>query len=140
MVPANGHLGPCQDTDVPLTESMARGLGPGRVSRMLLAQLFLQCVLGTGDLVAPPEDDARTAVKVWALLAGGTLTHEEVGRATQGGPGSAMPMLPPTPAATRAAFAMADLPADRVRAELAPRWERLRSGDLPVSELPGGRP
>jgi hypothetical protein len=140
MVPANGHLGACQDTDVPLTESMARGLSPGRVSRLLLAQLFLQCVLGTGDIVAPPEDDTRTAVKVWALLAGGTLTREEVWRATQGGPGSTMPMLPPTPTATRAAFAMAGLPADRVRTELAPRWERLRSGDLPVSELPGGRP
>jgi hypothetical protein len=35
---------------------------------------------------------------------------------------------------------MAGLPADQVRAELAPLWDRLRAGTLPVSELPGQRP
>jgi hypothetical protein len=35
---------------------------------------------------------------------------------------------------------MADLPADQVRAELTPGWERLRAGQLPLSELPGQRP
>jgi hypothetical protein len=35
---------------------------------------------------------------------------------------------------------MAALPADRVRAELAPVWERLRAGRLPLAELPGQRP
>jgi hypothetical protein len=35
---------------------------------------------------------------------------------------------------------MAQLPADRVRAELPPVWERLRAGQLPLSELPGQRP
>jgi hypothetical protein len=38
------------------------------------------------------------------------------------------------------ALAMAALPADQVRAELAPLWERLRAGTLPVAELPGQRP
>jgi hypothetical protein len=35
---------------------------------------------------------------------------------------------------------MAELPSDRVRAELVPLWERLRAGILPLSELPGQRP
>jgi hypothetical protein len=140
MVPTSGFLGPCQGTDVPLTEVLARGLSRGRQSRVLFAEVYLQCALGTGDLaLAPEQDEARTAVKVWALLAGGLLTREEVRRATQGGPGSVVSLLPPTPAAARAALAMADLPADRVRAELGPVWERLRSGTLTVFELPGGQ-
>jgi hypothetical protein len=44
------------------------------------------------------------------------------------------------PPALAPALAMAELPVDRVRAELAPLWERLRAGTLPVSELPGQRP
>ena len=39
-----------------------------------------------------------------------------------------------------AALAMAELPTEQVRAELAPVWERLRAGTLPLSELPGQRP
>ena len=38
------------------------------------------------------------------------------------------------------ALAMFALPAERVRAELAPRWDRLRAGTLSVAELPGQRP
>jgi hypothetical protein len=123
---------------------MARTVVRGRLSRMLFADAYLRCALGVRDLtdVAPEQDDARTAVRIWALLAGDLLTREEVWRSTRGGggPGLVVPLLPPTPAAARAAVAMADLPASRVRAELAPRWERLRSGALAVSELPGGRP
>jgi hypothetical protein len=142
MVPTIGFLGYCQGTEVPLTESMARTVVRGRLSRMLFADAYLCCALGVRDLaeVAPTQDDARTAVRLWALVAGGLLTREEVWRSTRGGPGLVVPLLPPTPAAARAAVTMADLPASRVRAELAPRWERLRTGALPVSELPGGRP
>jgi hypothetical protein len=35
---------------------------------------------------------------------------------------------------------MAELPAAQVRAELAPVWERLRAGRLPLADLPGQRP
>jgi hypothetical protein len=141
MVPTEGFLGLCQGTEVPLTEWMARNLNRGRVSRMLFTEVYLHCALGVRHLdLAPEQDDARSAVRVWALLATGRLTREEVERATQGGPGTIMPLLQPSPVAARAAAAMADLPAGRVRAELAPRWDRLRSGTLPVSELPGGKP
>jgi hypothetical protein len=37
-------------------------------------------------------------------------------------------------------LAMADLPPGQVQAGLAPVWERLRAGTLPLSELPGWRP
>jgi hypothetical protein len=141
MVPTNGFLGHCQGTEVPLTEWFARSLARGRVSRMLFAELYLHCALGARDLtLAVEQDDARAAVRLWALLAAGTLTREEVRRATVGGPGPIIPMVTPSPAAADAALAMAELPAGRVRAELAPRWTRLRAGTLPVWELPGGRP
>ena len=106
---------------------------------MLFAELYLGCALNARD-VTFDRDNARAAVRLWALLATGKLTREEVRRAGGGGPGPIVPMITPSPAATDAALAMAELPADRVRDELAPRWARLRSGTLPVSELPGERP
>ena len=45
-----------------------------------------------------------------------------------------------SPEVVAAALAMAALPADQVRAELGPVWERLRAGRLPLAELPGQRP
>jgi hypothetical protein len=39
-----------------------------------------------------------------------------------------------------AALAMAERPADQVRAELGPLWDRLRAGTLSVSQLPGQQP
>jgi hypothetical protein len=139
MVPTSGFLAPCRGPEVPLTEWMARGLARGRQSRMLFAELYLGCALNARD-VTFDRDNARAAVRLWALLATGKLTREEVRRAGGGGPGPIVPMITPSPAATDAALAMAELPADRVRDELAPRWARLRSGTLPVSELPGERP
>ena len=44
------------------------------------------------------------------------------------------------PAMPDVIMAMAALPTEQVRAELAPVWERLRAGTLPLSELPGARP
>jgi hypothetical protein len=46
----------------------------------------------------------------------------------------------PSPGTVEATLALAALPNDQVRAELAPVWERLRAGTLPLSELPGARP
>ena len=83
------------------------------------------------DHHAPGE--AREAVASWALLAGGLLTRQEVARDAEASTASSR-------AAAAAALAMAELPADRVRAELAPVWDRLRAGTLPVAELPGQRP
>jgi hypothetical protein len=139
MVPTSGLLGSCQGTEVPLTEWMARTLTRGRLSRTLFAELYLRCALDARE-VTFEQDDARAAVRLWALLATGKLTREEVRQAAGGGPAPIVLMITPSPAATHAALAMAELPADRVRDELAPRWARLRSGTLPVSQLPGGRP
>jgi hypothetical protein len=110
---------------------MARTLTRGRLSRMPFAELYLRCALDERE-VASEQDDARAAVRLWALLATGKLTREEVRQAAGGGPGPIVPVITPSPAATDAALAMAELPADRVRDELAPRWARLRSGTLPV--------
>ena len=45
-----------------------------------------------------------------------------------------------SPELAAAVWAMAGLPTAQVRAELAPLWDRLRAGTLPVAELPGQRP
>jgi hypothetical protein len=139
MVPTSSFLAPCRGAEVQLNEWMARGLARGRVSRMLFAGLYLRCALGVPEL-APEGDEARTAVRLWALLATGKLTREEARAAPAGGPAAILAASPPSPAAVDAALAMAELPPARVRAELGPRWARLRAGRLPVTELPGGRP
>jgi hypothetical protein len=139
MVPTSGFLEPCPGPDVPLTEWTARSLARGQVSRRLFAELYLRCALGVRDRT-PEQDDARAAVRLWALLATGKLTREEARQAADGRSGPILLMITPSPASTDVALAMADLPADRVRVELAPVWARLRAGTLPVSELPGGRP
>jgi hypothetical protein len=116
-----------------------------RQPRQLVTAPYLVCALGYPDDSGPPEDwtvpasDSRDAVRLWALLASGTATSQEL----QDGGGQDLapgPVIEPSPAARAAALAMTDLPADRVRGELAPVWERLRAGALPVAELPGQRP
>jgi hypothetical protein len=95
---------------------------------------YLDCALGIGrDHPPGPISDAREAVWLWAELVGGNVTREQL-RQPDGetGPGPS-PMV-------RAALAMAELPADQLRAELAPVWARLRAGNLPLSELPAQRP
>jgi hypothetical protein len=112
-------------------------------SRMVAAP-YLTCALGYPDDSGPPDgstfqaSDARDAVRLWALLASGTVTRQELqdGGEQDLAPG---PVIEPSPAATAAALVMVELPADQVRAELAPRWDRLRAGTLPLSELPGQR-
>jgi hypothetical protein len=79
-------------------------------------------------------------VKLWALLAGGVATTQELRRANDSdlwrlGANGERPSAMVAPA-----LAMFELPADRVRAELAPVWDRLRAGTLRVAELPGQRP
>jgi hypothetical protein len=116
-----------------------------RQPRQVVAGPYLTCAFGYPDDSGPPDgstfqaSDARDAVRLWALLASGTVTSQEL----QDGGGQDLapgPVIEPSPAARAAALAMTRLPTDRVRAELAPVWERLRAGTLPVSELPGQRP
>jgi hypothetical protein len=134
MVPSG--LGGCGDAEVLVSEVDARerSLRGDQQVRWHYAWRYLDCALGPdlgADHHAPGE--AGEAVASWALLAGGLLTHQEVARDAEASPVSSR-------VASAAALAMAALPAERVRAELAPRWDRLRAGTLPVAELPGQRP
>jgi hypothetical protein len=137
MVPVEGTF--CHGGEVQLGEQDLRFRQPSRA----LAAIYLTCVLGQSGTAEPFDDtadDARDAVRLWALLATGAVTGQELQRASDndlwqlGLPGDR------PPPALAPARAMAALPVDRVRAELGPLWERLRAGTLPVSELPGQRP
>jgi hypothetical protein len=137
MVPMG--IGRCHGGEVQMGEEVLRGSGPWEE----LAGPYLSCALGQAQEPGPsesPAGDVRDAVKLWALLAGGVATTQELRRADDNdlwrlGANGERPSAMVAPA-----LAMAELPADRVRAELAPRWERLRAGTLPVAELPGQRP
>jgi hypothetical protein len=138
MVP--GYVDGCRDGEVLLPDLGLRLL---RGIRTYAAQSYLDCALGQlGGLRQSwsQPGGARDVVKLWALLASGTVTRQEVEGASEnellsfGLPGE-------RPSAVVApALAMAELPVDRVRAELAPLWERLRAEQLPVAELPGQPP
>jgi hypothetical protein len=137
MVPMT--IGHCHGGEVQVGEEILRGSGP----RGQLAGPYLSCVLGQGAAPGPferPAGDVRDAVRLWTLLAGGVVTRQELQRASDSdlwllGVAGERPSVMVAPA-----LAMADLPPGRVRAELAPLWDRLRAGTLPVSELPGQRP
>jgi hypothetical protein len=139
MVPV-GIITSCQGAEVQMGEEYLRFLQ----RRWMLAAPYLTCVLRQSrgaELVHPSADHSRDAVKLWALLAGGAVTREELQRADDHflwRLGLASERRPSS--AVAPALAMAALPVDQVRAELAPSWERLRAGTLPVSELPGQRP
>jgi hypothetical protein len=134
MVPMG--IGRCHGGQVQMGEEVLRGSGPWEE----LAGPYLSCALGQAQEPGPsesPAGDVRDAVKLWALLAGGVATTQELRRADDNdlwrlGANGERPSAMVAPA-----LAMAELPADRVRAELAPVWERLRAGTLPVAELPG---
>jgi hypothetical protein len=64
----------------------------------------------------------------------------ELQRATQGDQIPELMQTAASPEMAAAALAMVQQPADQVRAELGPLWDRLRAGTLSVSQLPGQRP
>jgi hypothetical protein len=134
MVPIG--FGGCGDGEVQVGEPRARE--PSTLSdqqiRSYYIGLYLDCALGIGrDHHPVPIGDAGEAVWLWSELVGGNVTREQLQQPDgETGPG-------PSPV-VRAALAMAELPAEQVRAELAPVWARLRAGTLPLSELPGQRP
>jgi hypothetical protein len=140
MVPLRSHG--CGDGEVQVDEPWVRE--PAAMSdehiRSYYVGLYLSCALGYGPEAGQhhgdpaPGAEAKAAVDYWARLTGGNLTREQLQQPSDAtGRASSR-------AATAAALAMAELPADQVRAELAPVWERLRAGTLPLSELPGQRP
>jgi hypothetical protein len=148
MVPTNRWRGACSGAEVQVPEATGRAAGTssGDASRKShWASLYLGCALGARSLEltddwASHQTRARRAVELWALLASGVVTRQELDDAlrTEQTRGALVAVHPWDVAPV--ALAMTRLPADQVRAQLAPLWDRLRAGTLPVSELPGQRP
>jgi hypothetical protein len=136
MVPLRSHG--CGDGEVQVDEPWVRE--PSTMSdehiRSYLVGLYLSCALGPEadqHQGGPrPGEEAKAAVELWAQLTGGNITRERLQHRPDGENGEA--------SSAAAALAMAELPVEQVRAELAPVWQRLRAGTLPISELPGQRP
>jgi hypothetical protein len=138
MVPMG--LGRCHGGEVQIGEhSLSGSLTSSDVYGNAAA--YLTCALGWADPGPSwsPSVDVRDAVKLWALVAGGVVTSQELQRARDIDLWDLGVASTPPSAAVAPALAMAALPPDRVRTELAPVWDRLRAGTLPVSELPGQR-
>jgi hypothetical protein len=147
MVPVvnpGGELAACRGTEIQLTEVLGRYTAPAGPAttevRSPYAEAYLRCALPEGADVGGSVDveaNASDAVRLWALLAGGMVTRQELQRSLETGTAS---FLLPSQRSAEAALAMAELPDAQVRAELAPVWARLRAGTLPAAELPGQRP
>ena len=131
MVPVG--MGSCRNAEAQVPEAWVREPAgrSDQQTRSFYLGFYLDCALGRHPADEHPAEDARAAVDFWALLASGMLSRQEAHR--EGGEHPAVAAIP-------AALAMAELPAARVRAELAPNWSRLRAGTLPIAELPGQRP
>jgi hypothetical protein len=149
MVPGGGWRGVCNGTEVQVPEvagRSARSRGGDASKRSHWAGIYLDCALGAHGLDLTDSDvtmvtpRARRAVALWALLASGVLTRQEVDDSLRTGSAGGVLVHLDVFDVAPVALAMAERPAGQVRAELAPLWDRLRAGTLPLSELPGQRP
>ena len=129
----------CRAADeVQIWEQILRDLSPRRI-----VEAYLTCALGQSDDLDQHGSsalDPQDVVRLWALVASGTITTGELQGAAQGDDIPELMQTWASPETAAAALAMAQLPADQVRAELAPLWDRLRAGTLSISQLPGQRP
>jgi hypothetical protein len=135
MVPVG--MGSCRNAEAQVPEAWVREPAgrSDQQTRSFYRGVYLDCALGLHPGGSEHLTQAGEAVELWALLASGTMTREalqRMARDAEAGQGST--------AASAAALAMAELPTEQVRAELAPVWTRLRAGTLPLAELPGQRP
>jgi hypothetical protein len=143
MVSQGSDLAACGDGEIQLNEVLGRYTSPSdTAAKIPYAEAYVRCALRGAGAVDDRNLDhdaanAQDAVNLWALLASGLVTRQQVERGLQSGGAT---FLLPSRASAQAALAMAAVPPGRVRAELAPLWERLRAGTLPLSELPGQRP
>jgi hypothetical protein len=135
MVPVGGAS--CRGAEVQISEMWVRepSTASDQQIRSNYVADYLHCAVGPPLGEQGPVGEAREAVAQWALLVSGAMTREQLQEMGRGNPPGG-----PSPGTIGAALAMAALPTDRVRAELAPVWVRLRAGTLPLSELPGARP
>jgi hypothetical protein len=136
MVPLN--TASCRGGELQIWEQSLRGLQSREY-----AGAYLACALGQDDEMGATGGstvDARDAVRFWGLLASGTVTRQELQRASEQDLWQLQASGERPSVAVAPALTMAELPPGQVRAELAPVWDRLRAGTLPLSELPGQRP
>ena len=132
MVPVG--MGSCRDAEAQVPEAWVREPAgrSDQQTRSFYRGVYLDCALGWHPGASGHLAEAGEAVELWALLAGGEVTRQALEHDAETGHEST--------AASAAALAMAELPPEQVRAELAPVWTRLRAGTLPLAELPGQRP
>ena len=146
----------CRGSEAQFGEPEARALSrDDRDGRFHYIDVYLRCALGERNwgvgvndhLGDEPPSEALDAVKIWALQASGNVTSEDLRQAwaEDGHPNRDGDPIPVTlhtfsPELVAAADAMAALPPEQIRAELALVWEQLRAGRLPLAELPGQRP
>jgi hypothetical protein len=135
MVPVG--MGSCRNAEAQVPEAWVREPAgrSDQQTRSFYLGFYLDCALGLHPAVGEHLAEAGEAVQLWALVASGTVTREQLREEMHDAEGGHR-----STAASAAALAMAALPVDQVRGELAPVWERLRAGTLPLSELPGQRP
>jgi len=135
MVPVG--MGNCRDAEAQVPEAWVRERTDrgDQQTRSFYRGVYLDCALGLHPGGSEHLTQAGEAVQLWVLLASGDMDRQQLQQLTQ----HAVPEPVPSPVAI-AALAMAELPTEQVRAELAPVWKRLRAGTLPLAELPGQRP
>jgi hypothetical protein len=135
MVPVG--IGSCQNAEAQVPEAWVREPAgrSDQQTRSFYRGVYLDCALGVHSAVGEHLDEAGEAVQLWALVASGTLTREQLREEMHDAEAGHL-----STAASAAALAMAELPTEQVRGELAPVWERLRAGTLPLAGLPGQQP
>jgi hypothetical protein len=135
MVPVG--MGSCRNAEAQVPEAWVREPAgrSDQQTRSFYRGVYLDCALGLHPAVGEHLAEAGEAVQLWALVASGTVTREQLRQELHDAEAGHR-----STAASAAALAMAELPTEQVRAELAPNWERLRAGTLPIAELPGQQP
>jgi hypothetical protein len=135
MVPVGMSI--CRNAEAQVPEAWVREPAgrSDQETRSFYLGVYLDCALGLHTGGSEHLTEAGEAVERWALVASGTVTREQLREEMHDAEAGHRPT-----AASAAALAMAELPTEQVRAELAPVWTRLRAGTLPLAELPGQQP
>jgi hypothetical protein len=145
MVPST--LTPCADGELQIAEDDALQFGPGQYH-----WVYADCALGSEVLAPDPYADegamVRSILADWAVGAVDPAWREaSLALPIEPRSSFAAEGIPPQEQEriyaeylthTRAVRALAALPPEQVVAELAPLWERVRAGTLPLEDLPGG--
>jgi hypothetical protein len=135
MVPVGMSI--CRNAEAQVPEAWVREPAgrSDQETRSFYLGVYLDCALGLHTGGSEHLTEAGEAVERWALVASGTVTREQLREEMHDAEAGHRPT-----AASAAALAMAELPTEQVKAELAPVWTRLRAGTLPLAELPGQQP